>query len=167
MASESNALDTGTSILVGSFGDSNSIIARSGETGEVVSTAGANQGVANSLGSPVVTAWRLRWLPRHRCTRHLACLVPRTFQGTTFVLPNIRGWRDLYITVKSLANDLTEAESGDIDGGLSSEIVNTSIHSTVKSAAFFRSSAKCSKLVIDAIPSGSDNSAGNTRLATQ
>ena len=45
------ALDTGTSILVSSFGDSNSIIARSGETGEVVSTAEVqNQGVAKLSG---------------------------------------------------------------------------------------------------------------------
>eukprot|EP00946_MAST-07B_sp_MAST-7B-sp1_P000944 g944.t1 len=161
------ALDTGTSILVSSFGDSNTIIARSGETGEIVSTAEVqNQGVAKlsgiTSGDSVEATGGCQGISVPRNPR--MPLVPRTFQGTTFVLPNIRGWRDLYITVKSLANDLTEAESEDIDGGLTSEIVNTSIHSTVGSTAFFRSSAKCSKLVIDAIPSGSDNSAGNTRL---
>ena len=49
--------------------------------------------------------------------------------------------------------------------GLSSEVVNATVHSTVKSADFFQTSTKCSKLVIDAIPSGSDNSAGNYRPA--
>ena len=161
------ALDTGTSILVSSFGDSNTIVARSGETGEVVSTAEVqNQGVAKlsgiTSGDSIEATGGCQGISVPRDPR--MPLVPRAFQGSTFVLPNIRGWKDLYITVKSLANDLTEAESGEMDAGLSSEVVNATVHSTVKSADFFQTSTKCSKLVIDAIPSGSDNSAGNYRL---
>ena len=88
-------------------------------------------------------------------------LVPRSFQGTIFSLPNIRG-TTLYLTVKSLADDLSDAEADDASAGLSSENVRITTQK-IASVEMFKVAKKCQKVTPIDIQ-GTDTQSGAYRL---
>jgi len=152
------ALDVGNEIQISSFGDGNVVECTNGQTitlqNQGIGTMGAIRDGDAIQGIMGVQAVGTRQPPQMP-------LVPRSFQGKVFALPNIRG-NTLYLTVKSLADDLSEAEADDAASALSSETVTISSRG-MTSVATMTVSEKCQATTPIDI-SGTDTAAGAYRL---
>jgi hypothetical protein len=152
------ALDVGNEIQISSFGDGNVVECSNGQKitlqNQGIGTMSSIQDGDYIQGIEGVQAVGTRQPPQMP-------LVPRSFQGTVFALPNIRGVT-LYLTVKSLADDLSEAEADDASSGLSSETV-IATSNNINTMVINKVSNKCLKVTPIDIQ-GTDEQAGSYRL---
>ena len=152
------ALDVGNEIQISSFGDGNIVECTNGQKitlqNQGIGTMGSIQDGDAINGIMGVQAVGTRNPPQMP-------LVPRSFQGTVFALPNIRG-TTLYLTVKSLADDLSEAEADDAAALLSSETMATTSQG-MYTVSTTKVATKCQTIVPIDI-SGTDTQAGKYRL---
>ena len=153
------ALDLGNEIQISSFGDGNVVECSNGQkvimTNQGTATIGNIKDGDSIIGVMGVQGVGTRDPPQMP-------MIPRSFQGTKFTLPNIRG-ATLFLTVKSLSNDLSEAEADAASSELSAETIRVKTNG-MRSTSMYKASKKCTQSVPIAI-TGSDDIAGNYRLA--